>query len=157
MVNDHTMCWMNFGESPPAKIDNFGGKLKKFLKGTKPDVPSLAQVTRYNLLPCPVKGAVASAHVFYKRPGDVQLSMYFAQQPGWSKELPDAPQQARIDAVEIDGKVYQVASWQHKGMVTGLVAAISRQEMKSLAESTRYDAKGQARVPGARLVALHDH
>jgi anti-sigma factor RsiW len=150
MVNDHTMCWMMGCEQ--ANPSGFEKKIAGFL-GTKPDVPTLQQSQRLDVKPCPVKGSVASAHVFYLRPGKVQLSMYFAKQDEWTGQLPDSPQQARLDAVEIDGKTYQVASWRRKGMVTGLVADISREEMKALSGATKYDAKGQAVIPGAVLVA----
>ncbi len=149
MVNDHTMCWMmGCGQ---AALKDFDRKISGFL-GSKPDVPALAQAQRLDVKPCPVKGSVASAHVFYLR-DKVQLSMYFAKQDQWTEQLPDSPQQARLDAVEIDGKTYQVASWKRKGMVTGLVADISREDMKALSGATRYDAKGQAVIPGTVLVA----
>lgn len=66
----------------------------------------------------------------------------------------DGEQTARLDAVVVDGKTYQVASWKRKGMVTGLVAEISREDMKALSGATKYDAEGQAFIPGALLVAF---
>lgn len=156
MVNDHTMCWMA-ETGPPAKIKDVDGTLTKFLQGTKPGVPAVRDTKFQNLKPCPVQGAVASAHMFFKRPGDVQLSMYFAKQDGWAKELPDSPDKARIDAVEHDGKTYQVATWQHDGVVTGLVASTSREYMQDLTRSTRYSGS-QALLPSdAVLVSLHAH
>ncbi len=151
MVNDHTMCWMA-ETGPPAEVPDVNGTLKGFLKGTQPGVPAVASTTFQNLKPCPVKGAVASAHMFFKRPGDVQLSMYFATQDAWTKQLPSSPSDARIDAVQHDGKTYQVASWQHNGVVTGLVASVPADQMRAILKDTHYE--GQAlRVDHAVLVA----
>lgn len=153
MVSDHTMCWM-MESGPPKKIEDRDGTLKGYLKGTQPAVPAVADTQFQNLKPCPVKGAVASAHVFYNRP-DTHLSLYFAMQPDWTKQLPDSPKSARIDAVEKDGKTYQVASWQHEGVVTGLVAEVPRETMQSIVKGTTYNANGQAMIPGAVLLACH--
>ncbi|MCE7872245.1 hypothetical protein DYH09_17955, partial [bacterium CPR1] len=95
MVNDHTRCWMMGCEQ--ADLRDFDQTMAGYL-GTKPDVPALEQSQCLDVKPCPVKGSVASAHVFYLRPGKVQLSMYLARQDEWSGQLPDSPQQARLDA-----------------------------------------------------------
>lgn len=153
MVSDHTMCWMNVPAepAPPADLE---GKVTEFMKGTDPGIPTVKDSKLHNLMPCPVKGAVASAHVFYKRPGNVQLSMYFAVQDKWTKKLPSSPQEARIDQVESGGQLYHVASWQHDGVVTGLVASVPREDMEAIMQGTTYQ-NGQAVIPDARPVALH--
>ncbi|MEW6280951.1 MAG: zf-HC2 domain-containing protein [Candidatus Eremiobacterota bacterium] len=132
MVADHTMCWMM--ESGPPKDLDLAAKAKEYL-GALPPLPRMPGLAQRNIKRCPVKGALASMHVFYDQGPDTHVSMYLMRQNEWARSL---GRKATFEAVEKDGTVYQVATWKRDDFVTGLVAEVPPDRMERLVEQAEY-------------------